>query len=82
MTKIYDNSGALFKNKKMRDGKKDPEYTGQMTVNGQEFWLSAWVKEGQDVKFFSISVKPKEQKQETKPRPKTQSHHIDSEIPF
>ena len=63
MTTKYDNSGAIFKNERTE---KDthPDYTGTLTVNGQELWVSAWIKSGQKGKFMSLSVKPKEERQE------------------
>lgn len=60
----YDNTnrGTLGKNLR-REKDTHPEYTGQIDINGVGYWLSAWVKEGQGGKFFSLSVKPKEQQQ-------------------
>jgi hypothetical protein len=42
----YDNNntGALFKNDRMREGKRDPEYTGSAEVDGAEYWVSAWIR--------------------------------------
>lgn len=57
----YDNKnrGVLFKNdRKQQDS--HPDYTGNINVDGVEFWLSAWIKEGQRGKFMSLSIKPKE----------------------
>lgn len=57
----YDNTnkGVLFKNDR-KTTENHPDYTGKLDVGGQEFWLSAWIKEGQRGKFMSLSVKPKE----------------------
>ena len=57
----YDNTnrGALFKNnRKAADTHAD--YTGTLNINGVDHWISAWVKEGKQGKFFSLSIKPKD----------------------
>ena len=60
----YDstNKGTLGKNK---DKTKDtqPDYRGQINVQGKDFWLSAWLKTNGSTgeKFFSIAVQPKDQ---------------------
>lgn len=57
----YDNTnrGALFKNDD-KQSDRHPDYKGSLNVNGQEFWLDAWIKTSKKgVKFMSVSVKPK-----------------------
>lgn len=59
----YDNNlrGALFKNDKKREGKKDPDYKGQCEVNGEEFWLSAWLQKSKaGDTYMSLRLNPKE----------------------
>lgn len=51
--------GALFKNDR-RERETQPEYTGSINIGGEEYWLSAWVKEGRSGKFLSLSATPKE----------------------
>ena len=60
---IRDNSGSLFKNDKKHEGDNKPNYTGQVMINGVEMWISAWLKDGQNGKWMSLSFKPKEQQQ-------------------
>ena len=54
-----DNSGCLFKNDRATI-ERHPNYTGTIKVDGKSYWISAWIKEGQKGKFFSIAVNPKE----------------------
>ena len=46
-----DNSGVLFKNDK-KENEKHPDYKGNIMVDGNEYWLSAWIKEGKTGKFM------------------------------
>lgn len=55
----YDNSGILGKNHR-KTSDSHPEYSGNITIEGREYWLSGWVKEGKNGKFFSLSVRAKD----------------------
>lgn len=57
----YDNTNTfvLFKNDK-GDNPKRPDYTGNANVDGIEFRISGWIREGANGKFISGSVQMKE----------------------
>jgi len=57
----YDNTnrGVLFRAKE-RKSDKHPEYSGSVNIEGVEYWLDGWIKDGKSGKFFSLSVKPKD----------------------
>jgi len=55
-----DNSGVLFKNDK-KETEKHPHYKGNITVDGKDYWLSAWVKEGKSGKFMGLLFHQKNQ---------------------
>lgn len=61
----YDNTnrGVLFKNDR-KEQDNHPDYTGKIDVGGVEYWLSAWIKEGQRGKFMSLSIKPREEQRQ------------------
>lgn len=76
-----DNSGVLFKNnKKTKDNQ--PDYTGNITVSGTQFNLSAWLKtsKGGD-KYMSLAVSPWGGMAEKKPQPAKPATD-DLETPF
>ena len=54
-----DLSGVLFKNDR-KEKETHADYRGEIRINGQDFWLSCWIKDGQKGKFFSLAAKPKD----------------------
>jgi hypothetical protein len=75
----YDNSGIIGKNKrKQKDN--HPDIQGQATVNGVEYWISGWQKNGSDGIFYSLSFKPKEAKSQS--GGSSSSPDLEDEIPF
>ena len=85
----YDNtnSGAIFRNKR-KETDRHPDMTGTLNVEGREYWVSAWSKTSErvDGKFLSLSIKPKDEQQESKPTRSQQAYNKaaldDDEIPF
>ena len=64
MSQQYDNnlSGVLFKNDK--DGnEKRPDYKGSAEIEGVQYWVSAWIRDGAKGKFMSMKYEAKEKPQ-------------------
>lgn len=76
-----DNSGVLFKNDK-KETEKHPDYKGSILINGTDYWLSAWIKEGKSGKFMGLAVSPKEAQQQA-PKPASKRvEDMDDSVPF
>lgn len=81
----YDNNnrGAIWKNTK-REKDTHPHFTGSATIEGVEYWVSAW-KRGEDDKpdapALRFTVKPKEERK-PKPARAEQPTEFDDDIPF
>lgn len=84
----YDNtnSGILCKNDR-KEQPNHPDYNGSVNVDGVEYWLSAWVKDGKPGskmagrKFFSLSLKPKDADRSSS-RSSAGSEPVQEDIPF
>ena len=71
-----ENSGLLFKNER-KEKESQPDYRGQVNIDGTQLKLSAWIKSGKNGKFMSLSFGPLETE-----RPKQEVPETDEDIPF
>lgn len=83
----YDNnlSGVLFKNDK-GDNEKRPDYKGSAEIEGVQYWVSAWIRDGAKGKFMSMKYERKEQQpvksSDPAPAHKSAADLTDDDIPF
>jgi hypothetical protein len=81
----YDNTnrGALFKNDKQGNDAR-PDYTGKINIEGDEYFLSAWLKKAKSgATFMSLSVKRATgERPQPAPQQEKAPEYDDSEVPF
>ena len=84
----FDNemTGILGRNER-RERDTQPEFTGNATIGGVDYWIDAWVqerKDGSGRKFFKLKFKAKDQPASgAGPRPGAQAPGgPDDAIPF
>ena len=53
-----NNSGTLGTNRR-KEKETHPTHSGQCVIDGKEFWISAWVRESDHGRFFSLAFQPK-----------------------
>lgn len=67
----YDNTnrGTISKNARKTED-KHPDIAGSINVDGRDYWINGWQKKNsQDGStFYSLTVKPKEQRPEQRSR--------------
>lgn len=58
-----ENRGTIAKNNR-KEQDSHPDIAGSINVEGVEYWINGWLKEGRNGKFYSLSVKPKQERAE------------------
>jgi uncharacterized protein (DUF736 family) len=62
----YDNtnSGVLFTNDQ-KGNEKAPNYKGKLNVNGKDYEIAGWIRQGKNGNFLSLKVSDPKPKQST-----------------
>ena len=81
-----DNDGAIWKNER-REKDTHPHFTGNATVNGVEYWVSAWKRDAdanERAPALKFSCRPKEERTDSQRSHEAQapSKYFDDDIPF
>lgn len=77
-----DNTGRLFKVEDDKKRDRGPDYSGTALIDGQEYFMDAWLKTAESGrKWMSFSFKAKQQ-QQRKPEPARQRREEFEEPPF
>lgn len=66
---LRENSFLMFKNHGKEKNPKAPDYKGEGLINGRAHDAAIWVRQGQRGEFLSMTLKPKEQRQDGPARP-------------
>ena len=83
---LRDESGSLFINDR-KQKENHPDYKGSCKINGVEYWISGWKKQGARGTFLSLAFQQKDggfeetPTQSKKPAPPMPSE-FDDDIPF
>jgi hypothetical protein len=77
----YDNTNRWTLNKNDRKEKEThPDYKGKLNVDGVDYWIDGWIKEGANGKFISGSLKPVEQRGQPGPQPRASAFESDDDL--
>jgi len=68
MTQYDDkNRFSIWPNRKKREGKKDPDFTGSINVDGHDYWIDAW-KKSTDAKENAPSLSGTVKRKDSRPQ--------------
>jgi hypothetical protein len=80
----YDNTNRWTLNKNDRKEKEThPDYKGSLNVDGVDYWIDGWIKDGANGKFISGSLKRKDAASNgTRAQTQFSPVDLDDEAPF
>lgn len=79
-----DMSGSLFKNNR-KEKDTHPDRQGSCRIDGHDYWVSGWIKEGKDGPWLSLAFKRKDGTADRPAPPKSGpsfNRDLDDEVPF
>jgi len=76
-----NNSGVLFKSDR-KEKPNHPDYRGSIVVDGNNYWISGWIKEGKNGKFMGLAVSPKDESYVSEKQPSKKIEDMESDAPF
>ena len=74
-----DLSGVLRKNDK-RESDKHPMYKGNIMIQGERYWLAAWINKDKETGESYMSLKA--EKAEGRPAAQDKASPADEDVPF
>lgn len=75
-----NNRGALFKNHR-KEQKRQPDYKGEINVEGRDYWISAWLNESKNGQtYMGLEIDLKDQQKDAQPVNKVEFNN--SDVPF
>lgn len=79
----YDNTnkGSLSKNEK-KNSDKHPDYKGSANIEGTEYWISGWIRKGQNGTFLSLAFEEKNAQGSGNKRQQSRNAGSDGDMPF
>jgi hypothetical protein len=82
-TKRTDNHGSLSRNKK-KEKETQPTHKGSCTIEGRQYWISAYVNESRDSgeKYFKLYFEAKKTEEEPAAEPIAVPLSESPDIPF
>ena len=82
-SKRTDNHGSLSRNKK-KEKETHPTHKGSCTIEGREYWISAYVNESRDSgeKYFKLYFEQKKPREDFAAEPHSASLPESPDIPF
>lgn len=63
---MRNNNGTLSRNQNKKK-ESHPDHRGKAMIDGKKYWISAWVKENQYGKYFSLAFELMEDQQDSPP---------------